>query len=142
LFFSSFAYLSVDHAEYGLFQPDHFHPPFIIDCAMPDPRYKQNFNIFYKGYSSGDYAVLYDALSTHDWSSLYNEISVNAAVDRVDVAVTQAVDLALPSGYIKMHKYPARFTGKLNAYIKRTIIFIDVTRSIRLFYDRFSFYRH
>jgi hypothetical protein len=29
----NFADLSVDHAEYGLVQPDNFHSPFITDCS-------------------------------------------------------------------------------------------------------------
>jgi hypothetical protein len=58
-------------------------------------------------------------LATYVWSSLYNETSVNAAVDRLNVAVIQAIDLAVPSGYIKAHKYSAWFCGKLNAYIKK-----------------------
>jgi hypothetical protein len=45
--------------------------------------------------------VLYNALSTYDWTLLYNEISVDAAVDRLNHAVTQAIDLAVPYGYIK-----------------------------------------
>jgi hypothetical protein len=40
-------------------------------------------------------------LSTYDWSSLYNERSVDAAVNRLNISVTQAIDLAVPSGYIK-----------------------------------------
>jgi hypothetical protein len=99
-FSSNFADLSVDHAEYGSVQPDHFHPPFIIDCAMPLRRFKQNCNISYKRHSAGNYAVLYNVLSNYDWSSLYNETSVDAAVDRLNVAVTQAIHLAVPSGYI------------------------------------------
>jgi hypothetical protein len=51
---------------------------------MPLRRYKQNFNISYKRSSAGDYAVLYNALS-----SLYKETSVDAEVDRLNVAVTQ-----------------------------------------------------
>jgi hypothetical protein len=38
----------------------------------------------------------------------------------------------LLSGHIKKHKYPAQFSGKLKAYIKRKFIFIDFTRSLRL----------
>jgi hypothetical protein len=41
------------------------------------------------------------ALSTYDWSSLYNEISVDAAVDRLNFVVTQTINLAVPPGYIK-----------------------------------------
>jgi hypothetical protein len=91
-FFKLFADLSVDHAEYGLLQPDHSRH-FIADCAMTVPPYKQNFNIPYKRFSSEDYSVLHTVLSTHYWSSLYNEISVDAAIDRLNVAVTQAIDL-------------------------------------------------
>jgi hypothetical protein len=58
-------------------------------------------------------------LSSCGWSSLQNETSVDAAVDRLNVAVTQAIDLAIPSGYIKKHKYPAWFSGKLKARIKK-----------------------
>jgi hypothetical protein len=89
---SNFVDLSVDHAEYGLVQPDHFHSPFIIDFTMPVGHYKHNCNISYKRFSAGDYAVLYNALSNYDRSSLYNETSVDAAVDRLNVAVTQAID--------------------------------------------------
>jgi hypothetical protein len=60
----NFADHSVDHAEYDPVQPDNFHPPLIIDCTMPVRRFKQNFNIFYKRFFAGDFAVLYNALST------------------------------------------------------------------------------
>jgi hypothetical protein len=52
--------------------------------------------------------VLYDALAAYIWSSLHNETSADAAVDRLNIAVTQAIDLAVPSGYIKKHW----FSGK------------------------------
>jgi hypothetical protein len=74
--------------------------------------------------------VLYNALATYVWSSLYNETSVNAAVDRLNIAVTQAIDLAVSSGYTKKDKYPALFSGILNAYNKKKNYFKDVTRSI------------
>jgi hypothetical protein len=65
------------------------------------------------------YAVLYNAFYNCDWSSLYSEISVSAAVGRLNFAVTQAIDLAVPSGHIKKHKYPDWFSGKLKTYIKK-----------------------
>jgi hypothetical protein len=86
---------------------------------MPVRRYKKS----YKKYSSWHYLVLYNALSTYDWSSLYNDTSTDAAVDRLNVAVTLVIDLAVPSGYIKQHKYPAWFSGKVKAYIKNNNIF-------------------
>jgi hypothetical protein len=55
----------------------------------------------YTRLADGDYALLYNALSNYDWSSLYNETSVDATVDRLNVAVSQAIDLAVPSGIIK-----------------------------------------
>jgi hypothetical protein len=109
LVFSNFADLSVDHPDNGLVQPDNFHPPFTIGCTKPVRRSKQNCNIFCKRFSAGNYAVLYNSLSTYNWSSLYNETSVDAAVDRLNLAVIQAIDLAVPSGHIKKHKYPAWF---------------------------------
>jgi hypothetical protein len=57
-FTSNFADVSIDHAEYSPVQPDRFHPPFIIDCTMSVQRCKQYYNISYKRFSSGDYAVL------------------------------------------------------------------------------------
>jgi hypothetical protein len=66
---------------------------------MSGRRYKQNCDVSYKRFSAGNYAMLSNSLSTFDWSSLYNETSVDAAV-----AVTQAIDLAVPSGYFKKHK--------------------------------------
>jgi hypothetical protein len=47
LVFSNVAGLSVDHPKYGLDEPDHFHPPFIIDFTMTVRRSKQNCNISY-----------------------------------------------------------------------------------------------
>jgi hypothetical protein len=41
IIFSNFAVLSTDHPEYGLVQPDHFHPPFITDSAMSVRHYKK-----------------------------------------------------------------------------------------------------
>jgi hypothetical protein len=119
LVFSNFADLTVDHPANGLVQLDNFHPPFIIECTMPVRRIKQNCNIFYKKFSAGNYAVLYNALYNCEWSSLYNETSVDAAVDRLNFSVTQAIDLAVPSGHIKKHKYPDWFSGKLENDIKK-----------------------
>jgi hypothetical protein len=62
--------------------------------------------------------MLYNDLSANASTSVYNETSFDAAVDRLNAAATQAIDLAVPSGYIKKHKYPAWFSGKLKAYIK------------------------
>jgi hypothetical protein len=51
--------------------------------------------------------MLYNALSAFDCSSLYNEISVDAAVVRLNVAVTQVTLSGVPPGYTIKHEYPA-----------------------------------
>jgi hypothetical protein len=112
-FSSHLADLSVYYEEYGLFHPDDLHPPLITDCAMPVQRFTQHFEVSYQIFSAGDYAVLYIAVSTYVWSSLYSETSVDAAVDGLSVAVTQAIDSAVSFGHIKKHKYPACISGKL-----------------------------
>jgi hypothetical protein len=84
---------------------------------MPVRRYKQNVKKSYKRYSTWDYSVLYSALSTYHWSSRYNERSIYAAVDRLNVAVTQTIDFAVRYGYFKKYNYTAWFSGKCTAYI-------------------------
>jgi hypothetical protein len=80
-------------------------------------------------------------LSTYDWSSLYNETSVDAAADRLNVAVTQAIDLAVPSGYSKKHNYPAWFSAKLEAYIKKNYFYRRYKNyEAYCFYDKFTFH--
>jgi hypothetical protein len=58
----------------------------------------------------------------------------------LNVALTLAVDLAVPSGHIKKHKYPAWFSGKLNAYIKKNIIFMGVKRCLNRLFLRQIFF--
>jgi hypothetical protein len=133
--FSNVVDFSVDHVELGPFQPDHLRTPFIIDCGVPVRRCKQNFNIPYERFSVGDYVVLYNPLSTYDGSSLYNETSAGAAV-------AKATDLAVPSGYIKKHKYLAWFSGKLKVNIKKKNYFYRRYKKYKAdcFYDKFSFH--
>jgi hypothetical protein len=64
-------------------------------------------------------AVPNNALSKYDWFSLCNETSVDAALDRLNAAVTQAIDLAVPSRHIKERRCTAWFSGKLKAYFKK-----------------------
>jgi hypothetical protein len=82
-------------------------------------------------------------LFTYDWSALYNETSVDAAVDRLNTAVTQAINSAVPSGRITRHKYPIWFSGRLRAYVKKKNYYYRRYKKHKTdyFYDRFSFYR-
>jgi hypothetical protein len=124
LYFLNFAVLSFDRAEYGLIQPNHY-PAVIIDCTVSIRRSKQNCNVSRKRFPAGDCAVHY-APSNCDWSSRYNDTSADAAVESLNVAVTQTLDLVVPCGHIKKHEYPARFSG-----MKRKVIFIGGTSSLR-----------
>jgi hypothetical protein len=94
-------------------------------------------------FSAGDYSMLYNALSNYDWSSLYNKTSADAAVGRLNVAVTQAIDLTVPSGHIKKHTYPTRFFGKLKAYIIKKNDFHRRYKKHKAdcFYDKCSYYQ-
>jgi hypothetical protein len=122
-------------------QPNHFHPPFVIDCTMSVRRSKQNCNVSHKRVPAGEYAVQYNALSNCDWPSLYNDTSADAAIERLNVAVSQTLDLAVPCGQIKKHKYPAWFSGKLKAFIEKKNYFYRCYKYLKTdcFYDRFSF---
>jgi hypothetical protein len=54
-------------------------------------------------------------LFAYDRSALCNETSVDAAVDRLNAAVAQAINLAVPSGCVTKHKYPIWFSGRLRS---------------------------
>jgi hypothetical protein len=64
---------------------------------------KKEFNISYKRFCARVYTVLYNALSAYSWPSLSNETSVEAAIDRLNIDVTQATDIIAPSRPIKSH---------------------------------------
>jgi hypothetical protein len=142
LVFSNFVDISLDYVEHGLVHPDRFHRPFIIDCTIPLRRKNQHFNTPYKIYSAGYHALLHKALLTYDWSVLYTETSVAAAVDRLNAAITQATNLAVPSGCVTKQKYPIWFSGRLRTYIKKNYFYRRYTKcKTDSCYDRFSFYR-
>jgi hypothetical protein len=127
LVFSNFVDISFDYVDHGLVHPD----PFIIDCTIPLRRNNQNFNTPHKRY----YVLLYNTLFTYDWSALFNETSV-------DAAVAQAINLAVPSGYVTKHKYPIWFSGRLRSYIKKKHYYYRRYKKYKTdcFYDIFSFY--
>jgi hypothetical protein len=85
----------------------------ILLLIVPIRRSKQTVNITFKRHSASDHLLLYVALSNYDLDPLYKETSVDAAVDRLNAAVTEAMDLAVPFGLIKRKKYPSWFSGKL-----------------------------
>jgi hypothetical protein len=72
-------------------------------------------------------------LPCRSWSSLYNETSAEAAVYRLNVAVTEAIDLAVPSGYIRKHKYPTEFTEIFLDFFHRPVNSVQHTPSSESF---------
>jgi hypothetical protein len=50
-------------------------------------------------------------------------LSVDANIDRIKPAVTEAMDMAIPFGWIRKNKYPSWFSGKLKFCIKRVYIY-------------------
>lgn len=62
--------------------------------------------------------MLYETLSNHDWTPLHKESCVDAAVARLNTAVSDAMDLTIPSGLINKNKYPSWFSAKLIFYIR------------------------
>lgn len=63
--------------------------------------------------------MLYNTLTTYDWSSLYNETSVDAAVARLIVTVTQAILKAVRTVSLKKSKFPVWFSENIKYYIKK-----------------------
>jgi len=62
--------------------------------------------IFLKS-SSFDYLLFHNALSPYHSSSVCNKTSADAPVGRLVVAVTQAIQTAVPVAYLQKCKFPA-----------------------------------
>jgi hypothetical protein len=72
-----------------------------------------------------------------------NETTVDAAVDRLTVAVTHAIEKAVPTGCIKRCKFPVWFSNELKSYIRKKNYFYRRFKKYKsnYFYDKFSAYR-
>jgi hypothetical protein len=106
---SNFADLSFEHTEYGLLQPEHFHPPPIIDCTMPVQRCKQNVKFFTGEFFCGEYAMLYNAcLLVTGLYCITKCLLMLPLTGKCCCNVSHSLAVPSgPSGYIKKHKYPA-----------------------------------
>jgi hypothetical protein len=82
MFFSNFADLSVDRADYDI----HLEHSIILYHRLynANSTFKQNFSISYKRNSASDYALLCSALSTYGLCCVM-KMSIDAAVDRLNV---------------------------------------------------------
>jgi hypothetical protein len=87
--------------------------------------------------------LLYNTLTTYDWSSLYNETSVDSAVARLIVTVTQAILKAVRTVSLKKSKFPVWFSENIKYYIyKKKNKFFRCFKNCRFkyCYDKFSSY--
>jgi hypothetical protein len=69
-------------------------------------------------------------LPIDEYSSSYEEAPVDATIDRLRVALTAVIDLAVPSGHVKKHRVHPRFSEKLKFIIK---YFINLLRRLMRF---------
>jgi hypothetical protein len=76
--------------------------------------------------------MLHNTLFTYIWFPLYIETSVDAAVDRLTVAITHAIETAVPTGCIKRCKFPILLSSDLNFISGKIITFTSVLRNICL----------
>jgi hypothetical protein len=93
--------------------PDTYHPPFVTEVQLPIFEDQIDRLIFLLENTSGGYLLLYNTLTTYDWSSLCNETSVDAAVARLIVTVTQAIIKAIRTVSIKKSKFLVWFSENL-----------------------------
>jgi hypothetical protein len=76
-------------------------------------------------------------LSNYDRAPLYKESSV----DRLNATVAEAMDLAIPSGFMRKIKYHSWFCGKLKFYIRNKFFYTRFKKSkAEYFYNKFSLY--
>lgn len=62
--------------------------------------------------------MLYKAFSAYGWFEICAEISVDSSVNSLNVEITQAIDLSVPSGHIMKRESSTGCSGKLQPYIE------------------------
>jgi hypothetical protein len=92
LCFFNFNNLSINHDVHVLVSPDTYHPHSITEVLLSVRKSNRSSNISFRKCSSGDYFLLHNFLSTHDWYSLNSGTAVDAAVEKLVVAVTEVIE--------------------------------------------------
>jgi hypothetical protein len=115
----------------------------VIGITLPLVSRTQVCEFSYRKYTSGNYAILYNILSNYAWSCVYGASSVNSAVTSLSVAVQDAMDQAVPCGYVAKSKFPQWFSSSLKYYIRKKNYFYRRFKKHKYasLYDNFSFYR-
>jgi hypothetical protein len=114
LAFTNFSELRINFIDSGIIKHDAYHPPFVIDVFfLPFDASTSNCEYAYRKFASEDYTLLYSILSTYDWSFMYSITSVYDAVTSLNSVVLNAMDQAIPRGFIRKSKLPHRFSSAL-----------------------------
>jgi hypothetical protein len=135
--------LLLSSSDSGITKPDVYHPPFVIDVFLPLVAGTRNCEYSYRKSASGDYTLLYNILSTYDWSFIYSITSVDDAVTSLNIVFLNAIDQAIPHGFIRKSKFPHLFSSALRYNIwKKDYYYRRLKKkNSDYFYNKFSFYR-
>jgi hypothetical protein len=114
----------------------------VIDITLPLASHTQDSESSYRKYTSDDYALLYNILSNYDWSCVYGASSVDSAVASLSAAVQDAMDQAVPRGYVAKSKFPHWFSSSLKYCIRKKNYFYRRFKKHKYasIYNNFSFY--
>jgi hypothetical protein len=143
LVFTNFSDIGISFPDSGIIKHDTYHPPMVIGITLPLVSPTEICEFSYRKYISGDYILLYNILYNYDWSCVYCTSSVDAAVASLSAVVLDAMDQAIPCGYITKSKFPRWFTSSLRYYIRKKNYFYRRIKKHKSAsqYDAFSFYR-
>jgi hypothetical protein len=101
---SNFAHFVINVLECGIVKPERYRPLYVIDSIMPFIPSKLSIKITSK-ILARDCSMTQNALHSNEWSSVYEEISLDAAVDRFNDAVTQIIDSTTPFHCENEHEF-------------------------------------
>jgi hypothetical protein len=125
LAFANFSELHINLIDSGIIKPDAYLRPFVVDIFLPFDTSTHNCEYSYRKFASGDYTLLYNILSIYDWPLMYNITSVDDAVTSLSAVVLNAMNQAIPRGFIRKSKFPHWFLSALRYYIWKKYYFTD-----------------
>jgi hypothetical protein len=136
------AFTNFSELHINFIKPNAYHPPFVMDVFLPFDASTHNCEYSYRKFASGDYTLLYNILSTYDWSFMYSITSVDDAVTSLNAVVLNAMDQAIPCGFIRQSKFPHWFLSALRYYIWKKDYYYRCFKKKNsiYFHSKFSFY--
>jgi hypothetical protein len=122
LVFTNFSAYDITFPDSGIIKPDTYHPLMVIGITLPLVNPTQNCEYSYRKYASGDYTLLYTILTNYDWSCVYDTSSADAAAASLSAVVQDAMEQAIPRGFVTKSKFPHWFSGFLGHYIRKKLL--------------------